>query len=147
MTLDELRKKPKHVRAQYAFFSAVGVTSVIGLVWLVSLSVRMDMSPVIQESQTKQSGAFSQFYDGLKGNLANSISALKITAQSETPTNTASTPAATSTASSTSVEGEPVFQWSANQETATDTEVTATPRTILIGTSSAKTASGTSSEL
>ena len=143
--LDELRKKPKAVRAQYAFFSALGITGVISLVWLVSLSVSLDMSPEIKESKSETSGAFSQFYDGLKGNLANSISALNITEQPKESADTATTSATTTSSSTPPAEN--VFNWVLNDEGSTVDVPATPPRTILIGTSSTKTTASTSTEL
>ncbi len=66
--LKELREKPKAVRQFYAFWGAVGITSVIASVWLVALVVKVSyVAPEITEGTENTAGAFSQFFDKIKG--------------------------------------------------------------------------------
>lgn len=55
--LDELRRKPKHVRDRYAFFGALFVTLCIAMVWFVALGVRYSAptSDVASSSQNVRS--------------------------------------------------------------------------------------------
>ncbi|MEX0917797.1 MAG: hypothetical protein WDZ93_01440 [Candidatus Paceibacterota bacterium] len=106
-----IRKKPRHVRQQFAFWYAIGATSVIALVWGVSLQYRLadtlDTDSTVDDEYT---GAFSQFLGDAKDNFANIFSAVGTTTPEEeansatsTPTTTPFelTPRATSSASST----------------------------------------------
>jgi hypothetical protein len=103
----DIRRKPKHIRQQYAFWSAAAVTAVIALVWTVSLPSRFEDAgaPVADEAYT---GAFARFIGEAKENVANVFSAHQPhepTPEEPTATTTAATgtpftltPRATSTA-------------------------------------------------
>lgn len=70
--LDEIRRKPKDVRERYAFWSAVGITGVISLVWLVAFVTQFkDGGPFSDIDSSQTAGAFSQFFDGLKNDASN----------------------------------------------------------------------------
>lgn len=71
-----LRQKPKHVRNQYAFWYAVGVTSIFAFIWVVSLEYRLG-SPVevVGTAEETKRGALAQFFVSAKQNFANVISA------------------------------------------------------------------------
>lgn len=104
--LEELRKKPKAVRAQYAFWIAFLVTGAIAAVWLLSLSVRLDGTSTIPEEAKEHSGAFSQFYDEATANLTEIFSAIKSAPTEEEPA-TSSEPEAPDNSSTSSTPAEP----------------------------------------
>ena len=89
--LEELRKKPKSLRNQYAFWGALLLTLVIGAVWVVALSVRFGSEPVVPTEIKENSGAFSQFYKEATANLSEIFSTIKNPpTDSEATTETAS---------------------------------------------------------
>ena len=72
--LDELRQKPKAVRNRYAFWGAFLVTSLIALVWVVSLSVKFGANEPEPKSEKQASGgAFSQFLREAKDNFNTAV--------------------------------------------------------------------------
>lgn len=89
-----IRRKPKAVRQQYAFWYAAGVTSVLAFIWFISLQHRLDapveVAEVVEESRR---GAFAQFVSDAKSNFANVISAnsLKVERVSAPETETVGT--------------------------------------------------------
>lgn len=94
--LENLRQKPKSVRAQYAFWGAFSLTAIIAAVWLVSLSVRFDDMAAVPEETKENAGAFSQFYKEATENLSNVFSTLK-NPPADGETATTSTATATTT--------------------------------------------------
>lgn len=91
----DIRRKPKHVRQQYAFWSAAAVTAVIALVWTISLPSRFEDASA-PAADTAYTGAFARFIGEAKENFANVFSAQQ--PQEPTPTEpSATTTAATGT--------------------------------------------------
>ena len=97
MWLDELRKKPKSTRDQYAFLGAIGITSVIAVIWLVSLSVQFSSETQIVRSETEAtSGAFSRVFSDAKTQIAEVFSTLRPPQESESQSEFATSTASTS---------------------------------------------------
>lgn len=70
--LDELRKKPRILRENYAFWGALLLTGLVAVVWLVSMPFRFSDVDVLVESEPREeySGAMSNFFAGVKENLS-----------------------------------------------------------------------------
>ena len=95
---NQIRRKPKGVRQQYAFWYAAGITGMIALVWGVSLQYRFDESMFASADEEAYSGAFSQFLSDAKENFANVFSAVSTSTPehvSETATTTEASPTTT----------------------------------------------------
>lgn len=70
-----LRTRPLAYRRKVAFWSAVGLTALIALVWALSLSVRFDDATVTPE-ETQAPGPFETFMGQVRtgvGSLKDSI--------------------------------------------------------------------------
>ena len=68
--LERLREKPKEVRVQISFLSALGVTGVVGLLWVVTLPARLQGLP-----ESGKAAADGSFYAEAKNNLSQIIGA------------------------------------------------------------------------
>ena len=78
MWLDELRKKPKAVRDQYAFAGAFFITLIIATFWFLGLGVKWQTSDeVIIEEEPASKSAFGTFYREIKTKLGDAITSLK----------------------------------------------------------------------
>ncbi len=92
----DIRKKPKYVRQQVAFWYAVGFTTVIAFVWVLSLQYRLDDSEVTAEDEA-HTGAFAQFMSELKQNFSNAFSTIETTAEPPPEAEETTEPEATTT--------------------------------------------------
>lgn len=68
--IESLRKKPKHVRNQYAFWIAFIFTSFVVIVWVVSLPEKFSIN---SERSDEDSEELSKFMD-MFGNIQNDVS-------------------------------------------------------------------------
>ena len=75
--LEDIRKKPKPVRDQYAFFSALAITAVIAGVWALSIPARFSETAISADGIEEQTGAFSKYFGELKDGAANVIDSIK----------------------------------------------------------------------
>ena len=117
---NNIRKNPKQVRQQVAFWYAIGLTSVVAFIWVISLQYRLDSAVIDENAVEKQTGAFSQFLNEARENFANAFSALGTTTEPlQEEGATISEPAATST------------QFMLTPR-ATTTEATSTPRHVRV---------------
>lgn len=107
---NELRKKPKAVRTQYAFWYAAGITVVVALVWVVSLQYRFDAGTFAGEAVVEREtrGAFSQFMGDIKQNFAAVFTSVATTT-SEQAGDGVATSTTTTTASSTAPDAQRGF--------------------------------------
>lgn len=71
--LDELRKKSPSLKQAYAFWGAFFVTVLIGVVWLIVLSVSFSSNETFTELEEgrQRAGAFAQFFGTMKENVSN----------------------------------------------------------------------------
>lgn len=95
-----IRHKPKAVRDQYAFWSAVAVTGLVVVVWLVSLPDRLATlsSEEAAKAEPVFSGFLSEVKDGLSG-LGSAVSDLTdVTTSEQVSDQLASSTASTQTA-------------------------------------------------
>lgn len=67
--LTRLRKKPKGMRNQYAFFGAAGITLCITVVWLAAAPLSFN-APDVSATKNNSSGAFSQFWNNVSTQIA-----------------------------------------------------------------------------
>lgn len=57
--IERLREKPKHVRTQVSFLTALSVTGVIALLWGVTLPMRLDTSgETVARDDSRSIGSF-----------------------------------------------------------------------------------------
>jgi hypothetical protein len=64
--LERLRKKPAHVRTQYALGGAFVVTALIAIVWSTTLPTRFgEISGTLAEEGVEQTGALQNGFDAL----------------------------------------------------------------------------------
>lgn len=68
--IEELRKRPKHVRDRYAFVSALVFTSAVAMIWVVSLPARFSETPEVGLADD-QNGSFSRALEDVQGQMAN----------------------------------------------------------------------------
>lgn len=74
--IERLREKPKEVRVQVSFLSALCVTGVIGLLWGVTLPLRLNGLPHGDETAQAQSeNDLNAFFASTKNNLGQLIGA------------------------------------------------------------------------
>ena len=109
MWLDRLRKRPRAARQQVAFLGAAGITAVVALVWMVSVSVRLgniSESEVAETSDTP--GAFSQFFSGLEEQTAAVLDSFTDTDAASTTQTTSTTTVDAALATTTAEEP---FRW------------------------------------
>jgi hypothetical protein len=72
--LDRIRRKPPHVRAHYAFGSALFFTGVIALVWVTTLPTRLStISNTIQEGNIPEAGSAQIGFDNLLQNMGEGL--------------------------------------------------------------------------
>lgn len=127
MSFKTIQRKTKSERNQYAFWYAVGITSVIALVWVVSLQYRLDTNvdsdTIVSDTQN---GAFARFWSETKQNFASVFEAMSETSKEDV--------SALSTVS-TSENATSTLQESRTPFTLTPRATTTSPRSVLIGTS------------
>jgi hypothetical protein len=76
--VQKILAKPPHVRERYAFFTALGFTSVVALFWFSANSANYFQSTTQPNpTVTKESGAFSSFINQAKEQVANVINSTK----------------------------------------------------------------------
>lgn len=80
--IDLLRKKPEHVKTQFAFVTALIVTSIIFVIWLITFTYSGDKE--ISNKNTSDNGpikdlrtTFSHFLDQVSGTKATTSSELE----------------------------------------------------------------------
>ncbi len=71
--LEELRKKSPSLKQAYAFWGAFLVTALIGVMWLIVLSVSLSENKTFTELEEgrQRVGAFAQFFGQVKENVSN----------------------------------------------------------------------------
>lgn len=74
--IEALRKKPKYVRNMYAFWGAVGATSVIALVWATTLPSRVDVL-ADQEGVREEVSGFSAFVRDISASVQTSVANIR----------------------------------------------------------------------
>ena len=74
--IERLREKPKEMRVQVSFLSALCVTGVVGLLWGVTLPTRLQGLPQgNQMAETEGGNGISAFFGDAKSNLGQLIGA------------------------------------------------------------------------
>ncbi len=75
--LERLQHKPQHVKGQYAFFIALGITGIITAVWTLSLPARfVSMNSELQVKEEGESGFLDTLIgeaESQLGNVAESV--------------------------------------------------------------------------
>ena len=74
--IESLRKRPKHVRNQYAFYGAVLVTGIIIVFWVVSIPAKFQQVEVVQDDSDSD-GGFARAFQDLKSNFATVVETTK----------------------------------------------------------------------
>lgn len=71
--LDDLRKKSPLLKEVYAFWGALLLTSLIGLIWLVVQYINLSQNDSFYELEEgrQRAGAFAQFFGQMKENISN----------------------------------------------------------------------------
>ena len=153
--LDHIRSKPKHVREQYALGIAIFCTMAIGGVWSLSLPARfVSDSQMAAVGSTTTPAPFSNLFTQLKAQFTSFKKGVddRTVATSTIPLTVASS---TEAALDMQISPENMEQIKDKEATATSTEfqfgvesnstttITPKPSTIMIGTSTQTTASGT----
>ena len=77
--LEKIKKKPKPVRDQYAFYGALGVTAIIATVWAISIPASLERlgQPEMVEQEESGSSAFSTLIEQGKEQFATVREAVK----------------------------------------------------------------------
>lgn len=77
--LDELRRKSPYVKQSYAFWGAVGVTSLVVVGWIASLPVRFgNLNTALDgEALNQTAGGVTEILDSIKGIKEEAGAALK----------------------------------------------------------------------
>ena len=76
--LERMRQKPQYAKAQYAFFSALGVTLFIALIWGLSLPAQLSESQAVTQSdETKKEGKSNGLFNETRMQLGSIIDSLK----------------------------------------------------------------------
>lgn len=88
--LESVRKKPKTVKNQYAFFGAAAVVSLVAMIWLVSLPGHFAAINVDNSPEKEAAGAFARFFGEAKANLGNVFSSTFQSASSTATTSATS---------------------------------------------------------
>lgn len=85
--LERLREKPSHIKAQYSFFGAFGVTTIVAVFWVTSLPARFaevsDAKPqaaerATEEQQDEGSGSrtLSEILESAEGQVGSAVDSL-----------------------------------------------------------------------
>ncbi|MEX0913136.1 MAG: hypothetical protein WDZ56_01250 [Candidatus Paceibacterota bacterium] len=70
--LEKFLQKSKSSRERYAFWGAVSITGVIGLVWFMALSINFQSNePFTVDEGQQTASAFSQFFGEIKNDFFN----------------------------------------------------------------------------
>ncbi len=75
--IESLREKPKHVRNQYAFYGAFVVTGLILALWVVSVPSRFQTPEEMAEDVSNDEGGFTRAFDDIKSNFVASVGSLQ----------------------------------------------------------------------
>lgn len=97
----DLKGKPRAARERYAFFGATIITGVIGVFWLVALSVEFQGTEVIIPEEIETDGAFARFW----GDARETTESLENPFELEEVTQAAQAIAALNTATSATTTG------------------------------------------
>ena len=76
-----VRQKPKHIRDQYALWTAVTVTGLVVVVWMFGLGERMN--PDVTANQPESEGIFSSFFNEAGGRLSDVTESISDVTQPE----------------------------------------------------------------
>ncbi len=69
--LDRVRRKPKAVRTQHAFFTAVAITGLIAVGWLVSLPAQFEEVDIaVADSEQDEASVFTGMFAGVSNALS-----------------------------------------------------------------------------
>jgi hypothetical protein len=83
--IEKLRQKPKEVRVQVSFLSALGITGVIGVLWGVTLPLRLQGLPQgDQTAQVESANGLNSFFQSTKNNLGQIIGGISTTTSTDT---------------------------------------------------------------
>ena len=93
-----VRRKPKPIRDQYAFWTAILFTVLIGGVWGFGLSGRVDTN-VSSAQPTESVGVFSSFFDEIGGKLSEVTDSISTLSESEESNSNLATSSVRSTSS------------------------------------------------
>lgn len=132
--LDELRRKSPYVKQSYAFWGAVGVTSLVVVGWVASLPVRFgNLNTVLDgEAMNQTAGGVTEILDDLKGFKEGASEAFRAaTATSSAGLNDQNGWALDSSADGSTATQDPVLIATSSKPTAPP------PKSIQIATSSA----------
>ncbi len=75
--IEQLREKPKTVRVQVAFLTALSVTAVIGLTWSTTLPARFEGMPAAGADVVAATTEPNGFFANARANLGQVISAFR----------------------------------------------------------------------
>lgn len=137
--IESLRKKPKEVRNQYAFYGACIVTGFIAILWALSLPARFDSVNATEDTSDKTGGVTRALAD-IKESIGAAVTIFRdsLVTEVDTPTTTADT------AEEETGTIDIAAMFATSSATATKTPDKKEQRHILIGTSSpSKTATTT----
>lgn len=71
--IESIRKRPIEVRNRYAFWSALGFTTVIALFWLMSIPSRLDTLTAGPHEEIKIQGGISRSFADLRASISNGV--------------------------------------------------------------------------
>ncbi len=143
----KLQNKPRAVRQRYAYGGSFVITALIVGIWFTTQSVPT-LDPVAAATD-QSNGAFSRFFDTVKGQTASVVSSFKGDTAPEESAPKKESPAATTSTSSISLPKITDETRAATEKKRTNTAHSTTteaassstaPRAVMIATSSPKTA-------
>ncbi len=141
--IEQLRKKPKHVRDRYAFWFAFLFTVCVAGVWATTLPARFLALSETEVTAPEEIGVAGERWSGLLASVRSGFAALG-TETDDVEGAVVLPVTATTTSTSTDPLADMVWTEAAK---APEREPTQPARTILIGTTSTATASGTDNVL
>lgn len=83
-----IKQKPKAVRATYAFWSATVITSIIALLWLVTIPSTINQIARKHEATEHPTGNLSNVLRTIRANVADSVTVLRATTENLQATST-----------------------------------------------------------
>lgn len=129
--IEALRKKSPEVRNRYAFWIALGVTSVIAVFWVVSMSTQFEVLTGKSMESKKTEGSISRTFSNMKAFVSNGLDQVpdvkELYVESEEESQTTS---------STSIDFNTFFQASTTKPSSTESVTKKREKRVLIGTTS-----------
>lgn len=81
--ISSVRKKPKHVRDQFAFWTAIIFTSLVVCFWVIGLPGRVNSNFVVEDEKSK--GVFSSLFDEIGGQFSEATENISSATPDTTP--------------------------------------------------------------